>query len=655
MVDRENIKKILTKAESLKSGGEVGMAKELLSIEEKIDTIGDTVDKVKEYVETGLDNITENLKKKLDEELSYEIDKESIRGEKGDNGKDGSNGKDGRDGKDGISIKGDKGEDGKDGTNGKDGKDGSPDTPEDIVNKIESLEGDFRLKASAIQGLEIYKKGSDNKDGLGGSIARNFYQLFDVPQSYTGQSGKALTVKSDASGLEFTTIEPSPWVAATGGINYAGGNVGINNATPSEKLSILGAINLSTTTGAMYDNSSFNFEVAVDANNAGVSALYIYPKDSATHRVFFGTPSRHVFAVNFANVDALENVPVFSTPEFMQFGILSTAAFNIGRYNNDMYLTAGGPAIGATPGGNIRFWTTDTGFYGFGNGAVERMVIEGTGRVGINRTATGSGHLEIGCDQGYVAFAPDSSTGQSYLTDWQGAGGVGRVAAILPNGSFVINPYTGAQLLVVPYGSFSTAAAQIQPFDEAKSGLIIRAAGSSQTADLQQWQTSTGTVLNVVGPTGNVGIGTSSPGTKLEIATGAVQGGINVFGSNIPQIQVGVDSSNALQFYWYSGAGYFGTLYNTADMYFAGKDVYFAPSSTQSMVIKGVTGNVGIGTASPNANAILDLTSTTKAFMPPRATTVQIAAVASPTEGMVMFDTTLHKLSYYNGTVWTVV
>ena len=33
-------------------------------------------------------------------------------------------------------------------------------------------------------------------------------------------------------------------------------------------------------------------------------------------------------------------------------------------------------------------------------------------------------------------------------------------------------------------------------------------------------------------------------------------------------------------------------------------------------------GNVGIGTPTPNANAILDITSTTKAFMPPRMTTV---------------------------------
>ena len=64
---------------------------------------------------------------------------------------------------------------------------------------------------------------------------------------------------------------------------------------------------------------------------------------------------------------------------------------------------------------------------------------------------------------------------------------------------------------------------------------------------------------------------------------------------------------------------------------------------------------VGIGVTNPNANAILDITSTTKAFMPPRMTTTQIAAIPSPTEGMECYDLTLHKMSYYNGTIWAVV
>jgi hypothetical protein len=66
-------------------------------------------------------------------------------------------------------------------------------------------------------------------------------------------------------------------------------------------------------------------------------------------------------------------------------------------------------------------------------------------------------------------------------------------------------------------------------------------------------------------------------------------------------------------------------------------------------------GNVGIGTTSPNANAILDVASTTKAFMPPRMTTVQRDAIASPGAGMVIYNTTTNVLNFHNGSIWGAV
>ena len=54
-----------------------------------------------------------------------------------------------------------------------------------------------------------------------------------------------------------------------------------------------------------------------------------------------------------------------------------------------------------------------------------------------------------------------------------------------------------------------------------------------------------------------------------------------------------------------------------------------------------------------NASSILELTSTTKGFLPPRMTTTQKNAIATPSAGLQVFDTTLNQMSYYNGTTWT--
>ncbi|OWK36890.1 Gp138 family membrane-puncturing spike protein [Fimbriiglobus ruber] len=61
---------------------------------------------------------------------------------------------------------------------------------------------------------------------------------------------------------------------------------------------------------------------------------------------------------------------------------------------------------------------------------------------------------------------------------------------------------------------------------------------------------------------------------------------------------------------------------------------------------------VGIN-GTPDANAILDLQSTTQAFLPPRMTTAQKLAIPSPKIGMTVYDTTELGLSTYNGSAWS--
>ena len=67
--------------------------------------------------------------------------------------------------------------------------------------------------------------------------------------------------------------------------------------------------------------------------------------------------------------------------------------------------------------------------------------------------------------------------------------------------------------------------------------------------------------------------------------------------------------------------------------------------------------NIGIGTLTPAASAVLDVSSTTKGFLPPRMTGVQRDAIVNPANGLVIYciDCGGGQLNVYNysTTSWT--
>jgi hypothetical protein len=80
-----------------------------------------------------------------------------------------------------------------------------------------------------------------------------------------------------------------------------------------------------------------------------------------------------------------------------------------------------------------------------------------------------------------------------------------------------------------------------------------------------------------------------------------------------------------------------------------GQSIHIAPSTTggQTLVIEGVSVVTSI-----NSSSILQVNSTTQGFLPPRMTTTQKNAIASPAAGLMVYDTTLNVISYFNGTSW---
>ena len=62
---------------------------------------------------------------------------------------------------------------------------------------------------------------------------------------------------------------------------------------------------------------------------------------------------------------------------------------------------------------------------------------------------------------------------------------------------------------------------------------------------------------------------------------------------------------------------------------------------------------IGIGTTSPDASSVLDMTSTTQGVLIPRMTTTQRAAIATPALGLQVYDTDTKSVWSFNGAAWT--
>jgi hypothetical protein len=64
------------------------------------------------------------------------------------------------------------------------------------------------------------------------------------------------------------------------------------------------------------------------------------------------------------------------------------------------------------------------------------------------------------------------------------------------------------------------------------------------------------------------------------------------------------------------------------------------------------SGQVGIGTATPNVSAALDVVSTTQGILFPRMTTAQRDLITTPSDGLVIYNTTDNKLQVRAAGVW---
>lgn len=158
-----------------------------------------------------------------------------------------------------------------------------------------------------------------------------------------------------------------------------------------------------------------------------------------------------------------------------------------------------------------------------------------------------------------------------------------------------------------------------------------------------------------------VGIGTSSPGVRLDVvgairsthtmtitSEGGYESRIRLIRSDTgTEAWLGIPSWNPSTFFFYGPTASGSEI---AAIYGAGEWQFRSAGSERMRIV--AAGMIGINTSNPNAAAALDIASTTRGFLPPRMTTTQRNAISSPPDGLVLYNTTAGKLQVRAGGAW---
>jgi hypothetical protein len=439
-------------------------------------------------------------------------------------------------------------------------------------------------------------------------------------------------------------------------IKRSTGNVGINTTTPTQKLDVNGVsrfrdtLNIDNNKGLVFSysggttgfsilNSSSN-QFQINNANYGYNLITIPDSASSTAAVGIGTTSPT------AKLQVKGNGSTSATTSLLVQNSSSVAALTV---KDDLTSTFGG-AVTA----------------GVNNGTFADIILDYGG--GTRRIRPGGNSLDLTDTLGNRAFQINAGGGNPRIALEHD--GVNFVRGLVNLG------YTSSGSTQQMVLSATNYVGHLTPFFD------IKATGyaNSKNTDLRLYtdNTTSGTYGNIIighngtNATGNVGVGETSPIARLQVkgsgstsATTALlvqnSGGtttlsVNDAGDAVIKNQLDVLGGGA-SFRVTStatsvtlGLGPTGWMtYTALETYFLGNDFY-ANGSGKNLRWGGgaIFGSIN----NRNASAIVQITSTTQGFLPPRMTTAQKNLIATPATGLMVFDTDLVRPCFFNGATW---
>ncbi len=184
----------------------------------------------------------------------------------------------------------------------------------------------------------------------------------------------------------------------------------------------------------------------------------------------------------------------------------------------------------------------------------------------------------------------------------------------------------------------------VQPAGDHPALIVKNNAG--QTDNPFQTQTSAGAVNVAITPLGGLTVNEqgADADTRIEGDTDA-----NLLFVDASTDRVGIGTNAPAAKLHVEGSAVFND---------AGADVDFrveGDTATNLILADASLDAVGINQSSIAASAVLDVASTTKGALIPRMTTTQRDAISSPATGLLIYNTSLSALQFYNGSSWDSV
>ena len=319
-------------------------------------------------------------------------------------------------------------------------------------------------------------------------------------------------------------------------------------------------------------------------------------------------------------------------------------------------------------GTNIKT-VNSTSLVGSGNVAVQPTLVSGTNIKTLNSVSLlGSGDIVLAATPSGVAGAIQFSNGSAFASDasnlfWDDTNNRLGIGTNAPTRQVeLVGSVASPAYLALRYGT-ATGGGPVLALDAGSAGLnyqIISTTSSNGSAGANALGIYDGTDYRVVLKSGNLGIGEVTPTARLQVKG---SGSTSATTSLLVQNSAGSDTfrirddgtmltGGSINVRSQNDNG--GFILTRAAQNISITSNVFNNNTSSSINVNsyGVIIQREITIDVANVSAILQINSTTQGVLFPRMTTTQKNAIATPSSGLVVYDSTTNKLCCYNGSTW---